>query len=158
MPVEDGRLGAVFLAEGRGDPDEDGVVFRGGAFFGAAFVAPAALASVVFFGAAFFAAGLGGDFFAAGLGADLAAVFGAAFHRVPHPRQDVSVLPLLVSHSVQRQSPDGLAGAGRFGAGRGVSQIVQAFAAGVLYVSQLPQRQLAVAATPCTAFPRSVVV
>ncbi|MFJ9855371.1 hypothetical protein [Streptomyces sp. NPDC101150] len=150
--MDDGRFGAVFLADGL---DED-VVFFGVGFLGAGFAEPpeAGLAD------------LAGDFFAAGL----AAGFVAAFQPVPQTRQDVSDLALLVSHLVQRQSAVGLAGDGRLAAGRGallragvaagvgagarrvLPQIVQAFAAGSLKVSQSAQRQLAVAATPVLPF------
>jgi hypothetical protein len=111
---------------------------------------------VLFFGGDFLAAGFAGGFLTAGF---------AAFQAVPQTRQELSELELLVSHFVQRQSPDGRAAAGRFAAGRGLllrggaaaagagvrrvlPQIVQVFSAGPLKVSQSPQRQLA-AAIPC---------
>lgn len=150
-----GRFGAVFLADEPDEPDED-VVFFGVGRLGAGFAGPpeAGLAD------------LAGDFLAAGL----AAGFVAAFQLVPQTTQDVSDVPLFVSHLVQRQSAAGLAGDGRLAAGRGallrggaaagagagarrvLPQIVQVFSAGLLKVSQSAQRQLAVAATPVLPF------
>ncbi|OIK00695.1 hypothetical protein [Streptomyces colonosanans] len=157
-PVElagDGRFGAVFLPDEPDEPDE-GVVFFGVGLLGPGFAEPPE--------AGF--ADLAGGFFAAGL----AAGFVAAFQPVPQTKQDASDSRLFVSHLVQRQSAAGLAGDGRLAAGRGallrgrgaagaeagarrvLPQIVQAFSAGLLKVSQSAQRQFAVAATPVVPF------
>ncbi|MDK1472640.1 hypothetical protein QNO07_04235 [Streptomyces sp. 549] len=135
MRVDDGRFGAgrfvaAFLAD---ELDEDEVLF------GVGFLAPG-LAEPPDAGEA----DLGADFFAAGLAAGLA----AAFQPVPQTKQEASDATLLVSHLAQRQSAAGLAGDGRFVAGRGalllgealggagarrvLPQIVQAFSAGSL--------------------------
>ncbi|MFE0191966.1 hypothetical protein [Streptomyces sp. NPDC058989] len=147
-----GRFEAVFLAD---EPDED-VVFFGVGFLGPGLAEPPepGLADLV------------GDFFVAGLAAGLV----AAFQVVPQIKQAVSSLRLFQSHLVQRQSAVGLAGDGRLAVGRGallrggaaagagagvrrvLPQIVQAFSAGSLKVSQSAQRQLAVAATPVLPF------